>query len=401
MSTASPILSDPELPAVDVLMGPEARGLLDVLLAPRDERVAEFRPRQVTWWPGRSITVRYELTAESGNPVPQVVAVAGSIPDGVAVFEADGLRIGAWLLPNDPLLPGLASVLDPRTLQPMLRSLGLPANQVVPRFRAYRPGKRAVVQVDVDDTRVYVKLGRPRDIGRLHETHRALAEVLPVPTSLGFDPDLGILVMPAGHGVTLRQALDSDLPLPPVTALDDLLDRVPAPAAGSKPRSSIAKLGSLVELLDRIVPDRADQLDRIVDRIGGETDEHLVPVHGDFHDGQILVAGGRITGLLDVDTHSEGRVGDDPATMLGHLFSRRPHAPRPERIDGFVAELADMWRARTDADDLRRRTAAVALGLATGPFRVQQEDWPTQVRARIDRAESILTDENALIPFSS
>lgn len=400
VSTDSPRLTDPDLPAVDTLMGPGARELLDVVLAPSGERTATFRPRQVTWWPGRSITVRYELTSQSGTPVPQVVAVAGSIPDGVAILEADDLRVGVWSLPNDPSLPGLASVLDPRTLRPMLQSLGLPARDVIPRFRAYRPGRRAVVQVDVDDTRVFVKLGRPKDIGRLHETHRAMAEVLPVPTSLGFDPDLGILVMPAGHGITLRQALDTGADLPSPADLQALLDRVPDPVGPARTRSPISKLASLVELLTRIVPDQSSRLGSIAEAIGEDPELDPSPVHGDFHDGQLLIAEGRVTGLLDVDTHALGHDADDPATMLGHLYSRLPHAPDPVRIEGFIADLAHHWATRVDGGELRRRMGAVALGLATGPFRVQQEDWPAHVRTRIARAESLLTDENPLISLS-
>jgi hypothetical protein len=400
MSVDSPRLVDSELPAVETLMGPEARGPLDAVLEPLGARTGSFSRRQVTWWPGRSITVRYEVQNEQGEAMPQIVACSGSIPAGAAILESDGVRIGVWALPNDPALPGLASVLDARTLRPMLASLGVTTTRVVPRFRTYRPGRRAVVQVDTDSARIYVKLGRPKDIRRLHDTHRLMAEVLPVPTSLGYDPDLGILVMPSGRGVTLRQALDSGVALPPVSDLQNLLGLVPRPIDDTKTRSPISKLGSLVELLERLVPDQADRLKGLVAAIGEETGGHPVPVHGDFHDGQLLVEGGRVTGLLDVDTHATGNLADDPATMLGHLSSRRPHAPHPERIDQFVAELLESWLARVGVDDLRRRAAAVVLGLATGPFRVQQDDWASHVRVRIGRAEAVLADENPLIPFT-
>src|SRR5690606_25896845 len=170
----------------------------------------------------------------------------------------------------------------------------------------------------------------------------------------------------------------------------ELLMAIPAPVGRPRSRSPITKLGSLSTLLAHVVPDQVGLLEDLVGRIGPEGDGLAVPVHGDFHDGQILVEAGAITGLLDVDTHGVGHPADDPATMLGHLESRSGHAPRPERIRSLVADLQDMWTSRVDGAELNRRESAVMLGLATGPFRVQQDDWPARVRERIHRAEQVL-----------
>ncbi|MEX2424413.1 MAG: aminoglycoside phosphotransferase family protein [Acidimicrobiia bacterium] len=400
MTDASARLSDPGLPEVSLLLGPDALGPLRVALAGAGASLGRVRPRQVTWWPGRSITVRFEAFSEFGPPLPQIMACAGSIPDGAAILEADDLRIGVWALPNDPGLPGLASILDPRTLRPMLESLGITVSGISTRLRAYRPGRRAVVQVDTDRTRLFVKLGRPQTIRALHQTHRLMSEVLPVPESLGFDPDLGILVMPSGVGQTLREVLDGGRATPDPAAFEALLVAMPPPVGSPRPRSPITRLDSLTNLLRAVVPDQTARLDDLVGRIGSESDNATVPVHGDFHDGQVLVDGGRITGLLDVDTHGVGHPADDPATMLGHLESRRTHSPRPDGIAALTAALVDVWCGRVDAVELRRRTSAVMLGLATGPFRVQQDGWPDGVRDRIRRADEVMRDENPLIPIT-
>lgn len=400
MTDDSARLHDPELPAVELLLGPEALEPLQAALSSSGTVLGGIRPRQVTWWPGRSITVRYEAHSASGESLPQIVACAGSIPDGAAILESSDLQIGVWTLPNDPGLPGLASILDPRTLGPMLQSLGVQATGISTRLRAYRPGRRAVVQVDTDRNRLFVKLGRPKLIGELHETHRLMSEVLPVPESLGYDPDLGILVMPSGAGRTLRETLDSDGVLPDPRSLDVLLSALPPPIGSGRLRSPIGRLDSLTNLLRHVVPDQTGLLEDLVGRIGPEADDASVPSHGDFHDGQLLVDGGRITGLLDVDTHGLGHPGDDPATMLGHLESRRPHAPRPDRIHDMAAALVDLWSRRVERHELRRRTSAVMLGLATGPFRVQQDGWPNSVRERIRRADEVMRHENPLIPIS-
>ena len=392
MNFDSTRLHDPALPAVEILLGPGASAPLEALLGP----VVDFRLRQVTWWPGRSITTRYEV--RTADDVSQVVACSGSIPDGAAILESGDVRLGLWKVPNDPALPGLASVLDERTLRPMLASLGVTTDRLATRLRAYRPGRRAVVQVDTDQTRIFIKVGRPRDIRRLHETHRLLSQVLPVPTSLGYDRELGVLVMPSGRGLTLRQTLDSTGSLPPGALVASLVEELPAPVDPDRTRSTIAKVGSLSEVLVRIVPDQASSIHRLVSAIGEDDAQPSVPIHGDFHDGQVLVEGGDITGLLDVDTHALGHPADDPATMLGHLLSRRPHAADSDRIDRFVEELAAIWVPKFD--DLPRRTAAVMLGLATGPFRVQQDGWPRLVTDRLTRAAEVLGDESPLIGIS-
>ena len=41
--------------------------------------------------------------------------------------------------------------------------------------------------------------------------------------------------------------------------------------------------------------------------------------HGDFHEGQLFVTGGRITGVLDIDTVGPGRRADDLACLVAHL----------------------------------------------------------------------------------
>jgi hypothetical protein len=58
-----------------------------------------------------------------------------------------------------------------------------------------------------------------------------------------------------------------------------------------------------------------------------------------------------------------------------------------------------------DPIDLRRRAAAMALMLATGPFRVQSATWPEDVAVRVAIAELWATsarrvDERTLMPFS-
>ncbi len=113
-----------------------------------------------------------------------------------------------------------------------------------------------------------------------------------------------------------------------------------------------------------------------------------MPVHGDFCESQLLVDGGVVTGLLDVDTAGRGHRIDDWATMLAHLVLLERVLPRPRTVVRHRAEVEAALLRRWPAAQLRPRVAAVLLGLATGPFRVQQADWPARTEERIALAEA-------------
>lgn len=55
-------------------------------------------------------------------------------------------------------------------------------------------------------------------------------------------------------------------------------------------------------------------------------------------------------------------------------------------MSGYGTALIEAFDKQTDPRSLRLRTAAVILGLATGPFRVQENVWPTATKRRIDLA---------------
>ncbi len=108
-------------------------------------------------------------------------------------------------------------------------------------------------------------------------------------------------------------------------------------------------------------------------------------VHGDFYDGQLLCTDHRVTGLVDVDTAGPGHRIDEWATLLAHLSVLALHGTAPaRRYGGRVLAHAEERFARCQ---LRPRVAAAVLGLATGPFRVQQAGWQRHTQARLRLAE--------------
>jgi aminoglycoside phosphotransferase (APT) family kinase protein len=139
-------------------------------------------------------------------------------------------------------------------------------------------------------------------------------------------------------------------------------------------------------------PADRDRVQALAAALGSvDTGRHpVVPVHGDFYEGQLLAADGQVTGLIDVDTAGRGHRIDEWATLLAHLSVLALHMARPGPVRRYGAALLAATEAVHPREQLRPRIAAAVLGLATGPFRVQQDRWAEHTRARIGLAEQWL-----------
>ena len=65
--------------------------------------------------------------------------------------------------------------------------------------RSYRPRHRAVIEVLAPPNRIFLKLVRPARIELLQRLHAVVADHVPVPHTLGWSADLGIVVLEDGH----------------------------------------------------------------------------------------------------------------------------------------------------------------------------------------------------------
>lgn len=399
--------SDDVLKGFDELLAPGLPGPVAAVYETAGSAVESISTMQATWRPGRQVTTRYRITAKGGDLDGRrdVVATIGQIPDGAAVIEGSDTRVGVWVVPNDPHLPGLRSALDVPTVAGLASDLGVRSKVTRTRLRAYRPGRRAVVEVIAGRALLFLKVVPPSEAPDLHERHRLLSDLPLVPDSSGIASDLGIVVMPALPGFDLRATLRSGGPVPSPEEIANVIRGLPDPRNEWERGSPIETLPGIMELLTNLLPSETDRLQRLADDIGPETAVDRVPVHGDFHEAQILVDGGRPVGLIDVDSYGWGRPGDDAATMLGHLHLLAPSCKRTAEVLELARALHRRWDRSLDPVDLRRRTAAVVLGLATGPFRVQSPNWPAETRERITIAEEWVksarrVDERSLTPTS-
>lgn len=382
-------VADPEIPSVSILLAEPVPGPIAAVVEAAGGSISDCHPTQVTWWPGSSISVRYRVAVEGGEMagIQDLVAVGGRIPAGAALVGDGSDQVGVWRVPYDPALPGLSAALHDDSARQLLTDLGAADGPVTTRLRAYRPGRRAVVSVDGPAQGIYLKLVRPKRIEQLHQDHKRLPQELPVPRSLGYSRELGVMALQAMPGRTLRDVLESpDLALPSPGLLTDLIVSLPAPDSDRVNRSIIERVPALADLIHRISPEQAEEVDRFVHDLGEEDVDELAPVHGDFYETQVLVEDGSVVGLLDVDTYGLGRRGDDPGVMLGHLALWQTMSSQPERVRSYARSLLDLWDQIYDPADIRRRAAAALFTLASGPFRVQTADWPGETAARVTLA---------------
>jgi hypothetical protein len=397
--------TDASLPGSETLLTDRLPAPVVAVVEAAGSTLTALQAVQSSWWPGKQLIVRYKVTAEGGwlEGSHQIVATAGRIPNGAARVEGPGGAVGVWVVPNDPELPGLSSTLDRATVSRLTADMGSGTTIDSIRFRAYRPGRRAVVEAVGSPHSLFMKVLRPNAAMTLHEKHRHLSALMPVPDSLGYSADLGVVVLPSVPGADLRQVLrDGRASLPAPSEVAALIDDLPCPLDDRVTKSPIEKLPRIAELLSRVVPAEAERLRQMVSTIGPDDRDADVPVHGDFYEAQVLVHNDQPVGLIDVDTYGWGRPGDDPAMMMGHLTLLASSCPNPQRVLAYASRLQEMWEAKFDPVDLRKRTAAVILGQATGPFRVQRPEWPSEIVARIDVAQrwverSLWADKKSLI----
>jgi hypothetical protein len=381
---------DSDLPEVAALLGPEAGEILAAALP--DVDVETWSTTQVRYEPGRAITVQYRVvahTAEGAHDATIVAAVGVDVPDGTSMLLSDGRAIAMWRFPDDPLLPGLGIAARPARAGELLEQIGLPAGTARLRTRAYRAGRRAVVEAVVAGSRVFLKVVRPGSVAGLQQRHEGLARSVPVPHSLGWSGEHGIVVLQAMPGNSLRRQLETtSAPLPAPAAVVQLLDRFTGPPGARGVAGAHRRAEFHARLLRAVAPGLSDRINAIVAALA-EIRERApaVPVHGDLHVAQLLVDGSTIVGIVDVDTAGIGHRANDLANMVGHLATLSTVSPAAARIDAYGAQLMAHFDRVVEPADLRRRVAGTILALATGPFRVQMEDWPRQTERRIALAE--------------
>ena len=380
-------ITDPVVP-IDLLLSVESQQILNVLVSEVGASVLDSEVTQVRYVPNRLSVVQYKVAVDWGgaNSAETFVASSGlDVPGDVPQVEVDGSLISVWRYPRDPFLPGLASATDPGRVARLLEDLGSPQPRTSLRRRSYRPGRRAVIEAVSPSARLFIKVVRPSIVGEIQKKHIRLAGRLPVPNSHGWSGDLGLIVLEAMVGKTLRKVLEiGSRRLPSPQDVINLLNRFPVDSeVAAMVGGPVSAARSHAKLLSILAPGMSAEIGSALNAIESAEDVEPVGVHGDFHSSQILVKGDQIVGLVDVDTAGRGQAADDYAGLLGQLSTLALTSSRRKTITSYSESLLNAFDQVTNPRDLRLRTAAVILGLATGPFRVQRTTWPAETQRRI------------------
>jgi aminoglycoside phosphotransferase len=354
-----------------------------------------------------------ELAAADGSSDRRLVFIEPGLP---SALSADVLRVpvgggdhvvAVWLYPSDPALPALRTVTDVASTAAVLHELGIASRPNVVEVVSYRPGRRAVVRVDADDQRLFLKVvepGKAESISERHELFRASG--LPVPRLLGWSGD-GVIAMSGLPGIEAQYAVarigDHSAFLDQLEFLCSLLEVVPA--VNTARSSLFNRLDWYIERLSEHLPDDASRVAGVGEAIAAKGAEGRdfeftpVTIHGDLHLGQLFVDSevpSEIAGILDIDTAGVGDPADDAGAFYAHLIAlAESNRETDETATAECFRLADAWAARWPRNrnagfDARARAIAAThlLGHALQP---RASDATSASRNLLDCAERLVS----------
>lgn len=400
-----------------------AQALLTAALASMGYLLHSWSLLQVSHRPGAGVTGIYAVEAGTGTPAPApapaprflcmtTAVVPVGAPGVVSLSGPQRQTLSVWAHPRDPLLPGLAWATDPHAVSAALfpppdgcaidrRPAGL-------RTTSYRPLRRAVLVAEHDGERRYLKVLRRGQAGAMGNRHRLLRDAgVPAPELVDV-PGEDVVAMHAAAGRPLAELLmrDGAAEVDP-QVLVNLLRDLPASVLDLPRRLPwSARVRTYGEGAAAVLPSsagRIHELSAAIDDLVRRTDPGpVVPSHGDFYEANLVMAEGRVSGLLDVDALGPGHLVDDLACFLGHLAvlpavnRRYVHAPAAlERFGGAFERYVD-------PAGLHARAAAVALTLVAGAKRRttdgrEAHGWAEDARARLDAAAALEAEARRLL----
>lgn len=175
----------------DLLLGDAAGELLAAALAAdgvvlHGWRRTSIHPR------GNDLSVLFTVEADGADAstFDLVVHVSSEpVPAGATILAAGGRQVHVWRVPHDPYLPGMAAALTPARVRELLDGLGAEAGPVTLTTRAYRPTRRAVVEVRIGEQQprsvLYLKVLGGRTLNP-SETARCSSRASTEPCRPGF-----------------------------------------------------------------------------------------------------------------------------------------------------------------------------------------------------------------------
>ncbi|MGW9403150.1 phosphotransferase [Arthrobacter sp. NPDC055585] len=353
--------------------------------------------------PGAGVTALCRVVAL--DPAGDRINLYAGVTTAPAAAEGPVLRTSAagvplflWLHPHDPLLPDLPWALSPSEIAEQVFA-GADAAETTLSVTGYRPLRRAVIRARSGGELAYIKVVLPGQAEGLRRRHELLeASAVPAPVLIPGAEGRSAVVLAALPGSPLLPELAAGTSRITPAEITALLDDLPEPAMALRRRPAWADrapaygraAGGVLPGQQKRVHGTAKQIKALVADLDPGP---VVPVHGDFYEGNLLTADGRITGVLDVDGLGPGHRVDDLACFLGHLavLARiSPESALPGALSVFhEAFESAAAQAGSSAAALNARAAGVALSLVPGA-RAGQLDRQANAELRLAAAEALL-----------
>jgi hypothetical protein len=377
-----------------LLTSAEVKELLSAAVEHAGGSLVSWRLDHVDANPRHSTTATYSAAVDWPT---------GRRTERAVIFGGGEREVAVWLYPNDPDLPGLQRAAVPDALASLLnehRVLDHPVtgDHIRLKMISYRPRRRAVLKAVIKSSSgprtLFVKVLRESAYAPTLQRHELLRRAR-FPTALvaAATADF-ILVLHALPGRPLTQAIFDEAMPCTAESMIMLLDSLPA-AVAELPRRPpwTDAIATYAEMIAAALPVLDPQLRWLVAQVSGVlagAQPGLEPTHGDFHEGQVFVGKGLVTGLLDIDTMGPGRRADDLACMIAHLSTmQRMTAEQAVGLTRLIKLWLQVFDTRVDPAELRLRAAGVVVSLATGPYRSQEPSWQAETNRMIESAVAL------------
>jgi aminoglycoside phosphotransferase (APT) family kinase protein len=404
MNDRTPIPSDDALPQMRKLLDPEAmRAFLGDTLEVDDTELDVAIPYN-RYRPGRSLAVHYEVRVDGtthhavamtspGEELDQLVGtrehlarvelVTGRAPAPQPLLWDAGLRTLVQWLPYDIDLPALSERPDALRRRLAKAGVALAPGDDEPVLLQYRPRRRVALRLDGHVVKIY----------RDEKTYRAgvagleaAARLRSIRTARGeaFVPEWLLTVQELLPGDVLGRRADAagdagallaELHATPLAGLPPL-----------KPEYRLKQVAASVNVVAAVTPHlarRAQALLRELELAAPDLRvDDLVPSHGDFHGGQLLVQDEGYS-LIDFDLLAAGPPAYDLANYAGHLIPKE--APDLGHAAAVLDTLVAAYGRRPPL--LSWYLSASILRRARVPFRNFEPDWPRGIETMVAAAE--------------
>lgn len=415
---------------IALLESAEMHAPLQLALETAGLRLTDWKLVQTHHRPNAGVTAIYQtehINSAGETGTDYVCATTGKVPETTTPVvrlsappaveltqSGEQPELTLWRHPLDPLLPGLAWACDSAAVAEAV--FGKPGADVQLRTVSYRPLRRAVIAATFEGEEAFLKVVRSGRANMMYRRHRMLTDAdIPAPEPYA-PPQHDVVALRKVIGTPLAQDLmdNGAMALAPQTLID-LLRRIPAEAMELPARPSWASRSrDYARAAVAALPAERGRIMDVAARIMGllpSTDPGpVVPSHGDFYEANLLVDGGKVTGVLDVDAVGPGLLVDDLACFIGHLAVLPAVDSRYVRVPAAMQRFLEGFDTAVDPAGLRIRAAGVALSLIAGAKRNGDDDWYGDALGRLEATEKLAEaavgiaryddSENSLIPGS-